>query len=119
MAEKRTIIKRPMLKPKYKLWLETENGYVIGKGSFTLLQEIKEKGTLSEAAKTLNMSYRHAWGIIKNIEKRIGTPVVKTHRGGKYPGGGTKLTQTGLELVKTYLMFEKTFNRICTNQNKK
>jgi len=51
MAEKRTIIKRHMLKPKYKLWLETEDGYVIGKGSFTLLQEIQEKTCLSAEGK--------------------------------------------------------------------
>lgn len=119
MAEERKFIKKSILKLKYKFWLETEDGYVIGKGSFTLLQGIKETGTLSGAAKALNMSYRHAWGIIRNIEKRIGNPVIKTHRGGRYPGGGTELTQTGLELVKTYLKYKKTFNNISTKQNNK
>ena len=103
------------LKPRYKFWLETEDGYVFGQGSFELLQEIQERGTLSGGAKALGMSYRYAWGIIKQIEKRIGKPVLDTHKGGRFGGGGAKLTQTGRELLEAYLKFKKAFDQICMN----
>jgi molybdenum-dependent DNA-binding transcriptional regulator ModE len=37
------------VKPCFKLWLETEDGYVFGQGSFELLHGIQEKGTLKRA----------------------------------------------------------------------
>jgi molybdate transport repressor ModE-like protein len=103
------------LKPCFKLWLETEDGYVFGQGSFDLLRGIQEKGTLMAIAKRLNMSYRHAWGIIKEIEEKLGKPVVVTHRGGKVGGGGAELTQTGKELLETYLKLKSDFNQMFSN----
>lgn len=91
------------LKPCFKFWLETEDGYVFGQGSFELLHGIQEKGNLKAIAKGLNMSYRHAWGIIKEIEEKMGKPILVTHRGGKVGGGGAEVTQTGKELLETYL----------------
>ena len=60
------------------------------------------------------MSYRYAWGIIKEIEKRIGKPILETRKGGK-SGGGAKLTLTGQELLEIYVKFTKSFNQICIN----
>lgn len=103
------------VKPCFKLWLETEDGYVFGPGSFKLLKGIQEKGTLKAIADGLNMSYRHAWGIIKEIEEKIGKPVLVTHRGGKVGGGGAELTQTGKELLETYLKCKTDLNRTFSN----
>jgi molybdate transport repressor ModE-like protein len=102
------------LKPMYKFWLESEDGYVFGQGSFELLKGIQEKGSLSGSAKARGMSYRYAWGIIKEIEKRIGKPILETHKGGK-SGGGAKLTLTGRELLEIYVKFTKAFDQICLN----
>jgi molybdate transport repressor ModE-like protein len=99
------------LEPCFKLWLETEDGYVFGPGSFKLLQGIQEKGTLKAIAEGLNMSYRHAWGIIKEIEEKVGEPILVTHRGGKVGGGGAELTQTGKELLEAYLKFKSDLNQ--------
>lgn len=99
------------LKPRFKLWIETDDGYVFGKGSFELLHGIQEKGNLMAIAKELNMSYRHAWGIIKEIEEKLGEPILVTHRGGKVGGGGAELTKTGKGLVETYLKFKSDLNQ--------
>jgi molybdate transport system regulatory protein len=99
------------IKPEYKVWFETKDGYVFGKGVMSLLDKIEELGTLSGAAKSLNMSYRHAWGIIKRIEKRIGEPLLHTYKGGKLGGGGTKLTSTGKNLKKDFKKINKVFNK--------
>jgi molybdate transport repressor ModE-like protein len=90
-------------KTKFKIWLETENGYVFGDGSFNLLTKIQKYGTLQGAAKELGMSYRHAWGIIKNIEHEIGKPLVKTQKGGSHGGGRSELTVEAKLLMKKYL----------------
>lgn len=100
------------LKPRFKLWLETEDRYVFGPGSFELLHGIQEKGNLKAVAEELNMSYRHAWGIIKEIEENLGKPILVTHRGGKIGGGGAELTQTGKELLKTYLKCKSNLNQM-------
>ena len=103
------------LKPRFKLWLETEDGYVFGPGSFKLLHGIREKGTLKVAAMGLNMSYRQAWGIIKEIEEKIGKPIIVSHRGGKVGGGGAELTQTGKELLENYLRLKSDLKQKFSN----
>ena len=105
------------LKPRFKLWLETDDGYVFGKGSFELLHGIQEKGNLMAIAKGLNMSYRHAWGIIKEIEEKLGEPILVTYRGGKVGGGGAKLTPTGEALLETYLKFKSEVNQMFSKIN--
>lgn len=103
------------LKPHFKFWLETEDGYVFGPGSFELLHGVQEKGALKAVAMELNMSYRQAWGIIKEIEEKLGKPIIVSHRGGKVGGGGAELTQTGKELLETYLKLKSNLNQMFSN----
>ena len=58
-----------MYKLHYKLWLE-KDGKVFGEGPYRLLVGILETGSLSSAAKKLNMSYSLAYNLIKKVEKR-------------------------------------------------
>jgi len=90
------------IRPVFRLWFENEKGYVFGRGAYNLLAKIQEKGSLSEATKSLGMSYRYAWGIIKRVEKRIGKTILKTHRGGRSGGGGCELTDEGYDLMRKY-----------------
>lgn len=90
------------IKLAFKLWFENEEGYVFGSGAYNILAKIQEKGSLSEATKSLGMSYRYAWGIIKRVEKRIGKTILKTHRGGRSGGGGCELTDEGYVLMRKY-----------------
>lgn len=100
------------LKVKIKLWLETENGYVFGEGIFKILSKIQELGTLRGATEELDMSYRHAWGIIKKSEQRIGKPLLATHKGGKLGGGGSELTAEAKLLISNYLEAKNTLQKI-------
>ena len=103
------------LRPKYKFWLETEEGYVFGEGTFELLQGIREKGSLKASAQDLHMSYRHAWGIIKQMEENLGQAVLITHKGGKQGGGGSKLTPIASRLLVTYLKYKNALNQIISD----
>lgn len=85
---------------KYKLWFEQE-GKVFGKGPFELLKGVEQKGSLSEAAKSLNMSYNKAHHLIKEIESRLGYKLIETQAGGK-KGGGSDLTVEAKYLMNKY-----------------
>jgi molybdate transport repressor ModE-like protein len=84
---------------------------VFGEGAFELLKGIQEKGTLTASAQDLHMSYRHAWGIIKQMEENLGQAVLVTYKGGKDGGGGAELTSIGKKLLTTYLKFKKNINQ--------
>ncbi|MDH5495454.1 MAG: LysR family transcriptional regulator [Candidatus Bathyarchaeota archaeon] len=104
--------KNPKIKPAFKLWFEINGKYVFGEGTHKLLESIKAEGSLSAAAKALDMSYRYAWGLVKDVEERLGTHVVKTRRGGKH-GGQTELTEAGLSLVTDYKELKKSMADVC------
>ena len=107
------------LRPVVKVWLETDNNYVFGEGAFRILSEVQERGTLSGAAKALGMSYRHAWGVVKTVERRVGKPVLKTYKGGKLGGGGAELTGEGLFLLRKYLEVKEALMNVCEKLEKK
>ena len=104
--------KKPKINPIFKLWFEVNGKYIFGEGTYKLLERIKEEGSLSAAAKTSGMSYRYAWGLIKDVEEHLGRPIVKTRRGGKH-GGKTELTDTGILLVVNYKNLKKIMTDVC------
>jgi len=73
----------------------------MGAGRAKLLKKIKETGSLSDAAKSMGMSYRHAWGIIHRMEQICGEKIVESKRGGK-DYGETSLTETGERLLSEF-----------------
>lgn len=85
---------------EYKLWL-TKNGGIFGEGVFKLLSRVAGLGSISQAAREMDMSYRAAWGKIKLAEKRWGITLVTTQVGGEM-GGGARLTPAALELLTRY-----------------
>lgn len=89
-------------KPAFKLWLETDKGYVFGPGLYNLLKSIEEKGTLKEAAQSLEMSYRYAWGLIHEAEERLGDSLIKASKGGRDGGGSTEITDLGREFIEDF-----------------
>jgi len=98
------------IRANFKFWLETEDGYVFGEGPFELLCKIRELGTLSAAAQALDMSYRHAWGVIKDVERRLDAPILRTHKGGTRGGGGAELTEEGHSLVNEYYRLKEAYS---------
>jgi molybdate transport system regulatory protein len=88
--------------PRFKLWLETPSGqFVLGGGTSGLLRNIRETGSLSEAAKASNISYAHAWKKIRKAEQQLGAPLVNRSRGGT-GGGSSTLSEDGEALLEKY-----------------
>ncbi len=79
---------------KAKFWIENRGEVVLGGGKTALLLAVDRFGSIQRAADEFGMSYRHAWGAIRRIEKRAGFKIVETKLGGK-EGGGARLTTEG------------------------
>ncbi len=63
------------MKIQFKVWLEKDNRVLFGEGRSQLLQAIEDYGSLAQAARKMNMSYRAAWGRLKASEDRLGYPL--------------------------------------------
>ena len=100
------------LKPNYKLWFERDGEYIFGPGACAILQAVHEEGTITKGAEKLGMSYRYAWGVIKKIEKKLGIRVVETFKGGTVGGGGAKVTEYGLQLIKAFSKLNSEFDEV-------
>ncbi len=100
-----------MLKPSVKLWLKSGKVSVLGSGRTRLLRMIHEYGSLTKAAAAMKMSYRHAWGIIQDIQQKVGGQVIRTSRGGS-GGGGAALTKLGKKLLEQYESYEREIERV-------
>ncbi|MGI6677530.1 MAG: winged helix-turn-helix domain-containing protein [Dehalobacterium sp.] len=93
------------MEAKYKLWLEKE-GKAFGRGPYLLLKGIEDTGSLNRSARRMNMSYSQAHKLIKDIEKRLGFPLIISHAGG-HEGGGSQLTNEAKNIMEKFLAFEK------------
>ncbi len=93
------------MQPRLKVWVEAENGsLVLSDYRVRLLQFISEKGSLADGAAEMGLSYRRAWGKVREIEANLGLRLVDSVAGG--PGGGhSRLTPEGERLVASYARF--------------
>jgi molybdate transport system regulatory protein len=100
-ANKKDLKNENSIEVKAKLWLEKDSRFILGVGRAEILRRIKETGSLAKAAKSMGMSYSHAWSEIREISDAAGGPVVETSRGGT-SGGSSRLTDLGERLLKSF-----------------
>lgn len=89
-----------------KLWINVDGLGIAGHGRIKLLELVQETGSIKKAAESIKMSYKAAWDSINSLNQIYGTPLVERQTGGK-GGGGTTLTKTGKDLIKTYNHFSR------------
>ena len=87
---------------RLKFWIEKKNVSILGPGRLALLETIDETGSLTEATKRCNISFRKGWKLIHEINEQLEQPVVISERGGAGGGGKTILTEYGKKLVQQY-----------------
>ncbi|SPQ01973.1 putative transcriptional regulator, ModE family [Candidatus Sulfobium mesophilum] len=90
---------------KSKLWIEIDGKPVFGRGRRFLLEAIHKQGSINQAAKEINISYRKAWGYIKAMEERLGFKLIERQTGGKN-GGGASLTEEAKKFLTKYEALE-------------
>ncbi len=90
----------PPLTIHANVWLETEEGDVaLSRWRMELLEAVGREGSISAAAKAMNIQYRLAWQRIHEMEERLGFPLVQTTVGGR-GGGGAQLTSEACILIE-------------------
>jgi molybdate transport system regulatory protein len=99
-------MKNQKMQVKSKVWIEAGGEVVAGDGKVDLLERIEGMGSIQKAAGEIGMSYRHAWGFLKKMEKRGGIKLVETQIGGR-EGGGAKLTPAGKDFLRRYSAFRE------------
>ena len=77
----------------------------MGPGKAELISRIDATGSISAAARAMNMSYRRAWLLVEAINDSFVESVVLTSIGGKR-GGGTSVTEFGRQLVAQFRAME-------------
>jgi molybdate transport system regulatory protein len=92
---------RLRLEPRLKLWVEKDGLLVLSDYRVELLRHIAQTGSLAEAAQRMGLSYRRAWGKVREIERNLGVTLVHSDVGGA-GGGGSRLTAEGERLVALY-----------------
>ena len=84
-----------------RLWLEYEDQTYLSWGRIVLLEKIDEYGSVSAAAKSMKMSFSHAWQLVENMNTLGPRPLVEKQAGGRR-GGGAWLTEEGKKAVKDF-----------------
>lgn len=88
------------------LWLEGGEGVFFGYGRLLLLDKIETCGSLKKASEELGMSYRAAWGKIKQTEQVLGFQLME--RAGSRRSG-YRLTEAGRVVRDKYMEW---FNKV-------
>ncbi len=86
---------------KARVWIEGDSSTIMGNGRLNLLKAIISEGSISKAATSLGMSYKKAWNLVNSMNESSPEPLVVRKTGGK-DGGGTIVTQRGLELLQSF-----------------
>lgn len=92
--------------PSLTLKINLDPAGRIGHGKIELLEHIATFGSISAAARKMEMSYKRAWDLVEEMNQIFGKPVVSAQTGGRR-GGGAQLTQVGLAIVSRFRAIER------------
>jgi len=92
--------------PHLSIRIDFDDEGRLGPGKVALLERIAQKGSISAAGRSMNMSYKRAWELVSDINRSFVEPLVAAQTGGK-AGGGATLTARGEELIRHYRAIER------------
>ncbi|MCU4413416.1 winged helix-turn-helix domain-containing protein [Acinetobacter sp. WU_MDCI_Axc73] len=95
-----------MTQLKLRLRLMIDQDIAFGPGKADLLEAIHQTGSISQAAKKMNMSYRRAWQLVETMNQLFNSTLVETYKGGE-SGGGAIVTAFGIAILKQFRCMEQ------------
>ena len=75
--------------PSLSLRINLDPDGRIGPGKIELLEQIAAFGSISAAARKMEMSYKHAWDLVEELNRIFGKPLVSAQTGGRKGGGAS------------------------------
>lgn len=106
--------KRADLDVRFRLRVRQGPTIAIGPGKIDLLQAVQQCGSISAAARSLNMSYRRAWMLLDELNASLASPATSSEQGGA-KGGGSVVTPVGEAVIELYRSIERRASEACTN----
>jgi molybdate transport system regulatory protein len=91
--------------PKLKLWIVFDERVKLGIGRAQLLELIGQLGSIKEAVARTGMSYRAAWGYLKELESAAGFRFLE-RTPGSGPRSGARLTNQAKAFLSNYRLFQ-------------
>ena len=88
-----------------KLRLLRDEEVAMGPGKADLLDAIVQTGSISAAARAMQMSYRRAWLLVDVMNRCFREPLVRGAAGGRQ-GGGAQVTEAGLRVLGQFRAME-------------
>jgi len=101
-----------MLEVKGRIWVNGSRGTYLGLGRLSLLEKIREHGSISGAARSIRMSYKKAWKMVDTMNRQSKKPLVIRAPGGK-GGGGTIVTAEGEKAIRYFKKVLAEFDKFC------
>jgi molybdate transport system regulatory protein len=98
-----------------RFWLGVDEVAFLGEERIALLEQIEQRGSITQAAKAAGVSYKAAWDAVDAMNNLAPAPVVATATGGR--GGGTRLTDEGRRLIATYRTIAAEYQRFLAGVN--
>ncbi|MDD2168057.1 TOBE domain-containing protein [Glaesserella parasuis] len=96
-----------MLNNEILLTIKLKQQLFVDPKRITLLKAIQECGSINQAAKNANVSYKSAWDHLEAMNNISPKPLLERNTGGKH-GGGTALTPYAERLLQLYDLLEQT-----------
>jgi len=116
------VYKNILMKKRYtirtRIWVDEKDGPFLGIGRVVLLEKINETGSITNAAKEIKMSYRQAWQLVEDMNKRAEKPLVEKILGGKN-GGGAMVTVAGKRAIAAYYKLEQKIKKFVAKESTK
>ena len=88
---------------KAKFWLTLGPRTLFGDGKADLLEAVDRLGSLRSAAQSMKMSYRYAWGLLRELDAAAGFPFLE--HSGTGPRSRLRLTAGGRKFVDAFRRF--------------
>lgn len=91
-----------------RLWIERDGRTYLSWGRVVLLERIGDLGSVSAAAKSMQMSFSHAWHLVEDMNALAPEPLVEKQAGGRQ-GGGAWLTDAGRQAIAEFWLLVSKF----------
>ncbi|SAL01051.1 ModE family transcriptional regulator [Caballeronia ptereochthonis] len=100
---------------RFRMRITKGETIALGPGKVALLEAVRKHGSISAAARSLDMSYRRAWLLIDELNRSLQSPATLSEQGGQ-SGGGCVLTPVGENIIRLYRDVEARAEAACAEQ---
>jgi len=100
------------------IWIACDGERFFGPGPVELLELIDDTGSISKAARQMQMSYKKAWEIIRSLNSGARQPLIITQTGGS-SGGGSTITDEAKAMIVWYRELRQRFKNFLEKETGK